>query len=77
MQRELCILHILDYCSTVWSPYILCTNINRIEAIQGHASRYMFNSFSHFSSVMAMLHKLSWQTMYAEAHILTQTVNVL
>ena len=33
-------------------------NINRIEAIQRHATRSVFNDFSHFSIVyiMAMLH---------------------
>ena len=41
---------IVDYCSTVWSLYTLC-NINRIEAIQKHATRFVFNVFSYYFSV--------------------------
>ena len=45
---------ILDYCSTIWSPYTM-SNINKIEAIQRRAARFVFKDFACFSSVTSML----------------------
>ena len=53
---------IMDYCSTVWSPYTLC-NINKAEAIQRRAARFVLNDYSRYSSVTAMLDRLSWNTL--------------
>ena len=53
---------IMDYCSTVWSPYTLC-NINKAEAIQRRAARFVLNDYSWYSSVTAMLDRLSWNTL--------------
>ena len=57
---------ILDYCSTVWSPYTIC-NINKIEAIQRRAARFVFKDFGRLSSVTSMLCKLSWPTLQETA----------
>ena len=53
---------IMDYCSTVWSPYTLC-NINKIEAIQRRAARFVLNDYYQYSSVTDMLNRLSWQPL--------------
>ena len=53
---------ILDYCSTIWSPYTM-SNINKIEAIQRRAARFVFKDFACFSSVTSMLCSLSWPTL--------------
>ena len=52
----------MDYCSTVWSPYTIC-NINKVEAIQRCAARFVLNDNSRYSSVTAMLSRLSWHTL--------------
>jgi len=49
---------IMDCCSTVWSCYIQC-NINKAEVIQRHAARFVLNDYSQYSSVTAMLDRLS------------------
>ena len=49
---------IMDYYSTVWSPYTL-RNINKIEAIQRHAARFVLNNYYQYSSVTGMLNRLS------------------
>ena len=36
---------ILDYCSTIWSPYTM-SKINKIEAIQRRAARFIFVTVS-------------------------------
>ena len=53
---------IMDYCSTIWCPYTLC-NINKVEAIQRRAARFVLNDYLQFSSVTAMLSKLSWHPL--------------
>ena len=53
---------ILDYCSTIWSPYTM-SNINKIEAIQRRAARFVFKDFAYFSSATSMLCSLSWPTL--------------
>ena len=52
----------MDYCSTVWSPYTIC-NINKVEAIQRCATRFVLSDYSRYSSVTAMLSRLSWHSL--------------
>jgi len=37
---------ILEYASTVWSPYTK-SNIAKVEMVQQKAARYVFNDFHH------------------------------
>ena len=39
------------------------SNINKIEAIQRRAARFVFKDFARFSSVTSMLCSLSWPTL--------------
>ena len=45
---------ILEYTSTVWSPYTK-SDIAKLEKVQRKAARYVFNDFSSHSSVSSML----------------------
>ena len=53
---------ILEYASTVWSPYVR-TDIARLEMVQRKAVRFVFNKFSAYSSVTSMLSQLNWQSL--------------
>ena len=47
------------YASPVWSPYTQ-TNINKIEAVQIRAARWVTNDYS--SSVTQMINRLEWRS---------------
>ena len=49
---------LLEYCSTVWSPYI-----QKIEMVQRKAARYVTNRYHNTSSVTSMLDHLEWETL--------------
>ena len=48
---------ILDYASMVWDPHTQCT-INKIEAIQWRAARYVLRHYRNTSGVKDMLEEL-------------------
>ena len=53
---------ILEYASTVWSPYTK-KNILVIEAVQRRAARFVTNTYNRTSSVTAMLFRLGWPSL--------------
>ena len=56
------IRQILEYASTVWSPYTK-KNILMIEAVQRRAARFVTNTYNRTSSVTAMLFRLGWPSL--------------
>jgi len=50
---------IMEYSATAWSPYT-ALNITKHEKVQCRAARYIFNDYSSFHSVSAMLNQLNW-----------------
>ena len=55
---------LLEYCSTVWSPYTK-EDIKKIEMVQRRAARYVTNRYHNTSSVTSMLEHLEWETLEA------------
>ena len=55
---------LLEYCSTVWSPYTK-EYIQKIEMVQRRAARYVTNRYHNTSSVTSrpMLDHLEWETL--------------
>ena len=53
---------IVEYASTVWSPYVK-SDIERLEMVQRKAARFIYNNFSAYSSVSSMLSQLNWQSL--------------
>ena len=53
---------LLEYCSTVWSPYTQ-EHIQKIEMVQLRAARYVTNRYHITSSVTSMLDHLEWETL--------------
>ena len=49
----------IEYAAAIWDPYTT-TNINRLEAVQRRAARFMFSRYSREASVTSMLHELQW-----------------
>ena len=60
---------ILEYSSTVWAPYTN-SNIDKLEAFQKHAARFVTSNYSYTSSVTAMMETLNWNTLHARRNIL-------
>ena len=52
----------VEYCSTVWSPWQNYL-IHKVEMVQRSAARYIFNDYSHTSSVSNMINTLKWKTL--------------
>ena len=52
----------LEYACTVWDPYTQ-VNVRRLDSVQRRAARHVCNRWHHTSSVSAMLHKLSWESL--------------
>ena len=50
---------LVEYASTVWNPYTK-TEINKIEAVQRRAAKYVVNNHRNRSSVSNMLQRLKW-----------------
>ena len=61
---------ILEFCCTVWSPYI-ASDIQRLEKVQRSTARYVFGDYSWHNSVTAMLDKLRWPTLSDQRYYLT------
>ena len=55
---------LLEYCSTVWSPYNQ-EDIMKIEMVQHRAARYVTNRYHKTSNVTSMLEHLEWETLEA------------
>ena len=53
---------LLEYCSTVWSPYTQ-EHIQKIEMVQRRAARYVTNIYHNTISVTSMLDHLEWETL--------------
>eukprot|EP00745_Piridium_sociabile_P028257 TRINITY_DN45450_c0_g1_i15.p1 TRINITY_DN45450_c0_g1~~TRINITY_DN45450_c0_g1_i15.p1 ORF type:complete len:218 (-),score=38.33 TRINITY_DN45450_c0_g1_i15:57-710(-) len=53
---------LLEYASSVWDPYTQ-RNIDRIEAVQRRAARFVLNRHRNTSSVSSMLEALDWPTL--------------
>ena len=52
---------LLEYCSTVWGPYIQ-ERKQKIEMVQRRAANYVTNRYHNTSSVTTMLDHLEWET---------------
>ena len=55
---------LLEYCSTVWSPYTH-EYIQKLEMVQRKAARYVTNRYPNASSVTSMLNHLDWESLEA------------
>ena len=55
----------VEYAASVWYPW-LARDKARIERVQRRAARYVYNTYSRYSSVTAMLQSLNWETL--ESH---------
>ena len=53
---------LVEYASTVWNPYTK-TEINKIEAVQRRAARYVVNNQRNRSSVSNILQRLKWRPL--------------
>ena len=51
----------VEYAASVWSPW-LAKDKAQIERVQHRAARYVYNTYSRYSSVTAMLQSLDWKT---------------
>ena len=52
----------LEYASTVWSPHT-DTDIQKVEAVQRRAARWVYRNYSYTSSVIAMMKDLNWRPL--------------
>ena len=53
---------ILEYSSTIWSPYTK-DYIYKIEMVRRRAARYVTNRYRNTSSVTSMIEHLEWETL--------------
>jgi len=60
----------MEYASAVWDPYYN-SQIQQLEKVQRRAARWIFNDYSRFSSVSAMLTELSWPSLQTRRKIST------
>ena len=54
----------------IWSPFNVI-NKAKLEQIQCRAAGYIFNYYSTFHSVSAMLNQLNWPTLESQRNYLT------
>ena len=52
----------VEYASTVWDPHTK-KNIDKVEAVQRRAARFVTSNYSTTSSVTAMIDRLEWETL--------------
>ena len=55
----------VEYAASVWSPWLARDKV-QIERVQHRAARYVYNTYSRYSSVTAMLQSVDWETL--ESH---------
>ena len=53
---------IMEYCAVIWDPFHL-NNIQKLEKVQRRAARWVLNDFSWYSSVTAIIERLSWPSL--------------
>ena len=53
---------ILEYAAVVWAPHTGC-DIERLEAVQRRAARFVMSDYNRTSSVTVMLQDLNWDTL--------------
>ena len=58
----------LEYCSPIWDPHHK-KNIQKIEAVQNRAARYVNNDYSRHSSVTTMKESMGWESLEARRKI--------
>ena len=54
----------VEYAASVWDPYTQ-TDINKIEAVQRKAARFVMADFRRESSVTEMIQQLQWESLQA------------
>ena len=54
---------IMEYASTVWSSYY-AKNIAKVESVQRHTARFIFNNYRPQCSVTSLPEKLYWPALY-------------
>ena len=64
---------VLEYSSNVWNPYT-STLINRIEAVQRRAARFVLQRYRRTSSVGDMLQELNWQSLEERRRLTSLTM---
>ena len=52
----------VEYSATVWDPHTSAT-INKLEAVQRRAARFVSSDYSPTSSVTSMLDRLGWESL--------------
>ena len=52
----------VEYAASVWSPW-LARDKAQTERVQRRAAHYVYNTYSRYSSVTAMLQSLDWETL--------------
>ena len=52
----------VEYAASVWSPWF-ARDKARIERVQCRAACYVYNTYSRYSSVTAMLQSINWETL--------------
>ena len=52
----------VEYCGAVWDPFTT-RNINKLEAVQRRAARFVTSNYSHRQSVTVLLKKLNWHPL--------------
>ena len=52
----------VEYAATVWDPHAQ-NNIQKIEAVQRRAARFVTNNYNTTSSVTAMMEQLQWESL--------------
>ena len=65
---------ILEYASSVWDPYTQ-KSIDKLEAVQRRAARFVLNQYHNTSSVHRMLDLLGWPSL--EQHRKTSCLGVM
>ena len=58
----------VEFTSTVWDPHTK-RNIDKLEAVQRKAARFVLNDYARTSSVTTMLTTLRWDTLQRRRHI--------
>ena len=53
---------ILEYAAVLWAPHTGC-DIERLEAVQRWAARFVMSDYNCTSSVTVMLQELNWDTL--------------
>ena len=52
----------MEYVAVVWAPHTRC-DVERLEAEQRRAVRFVMSDYNHTSSITVMLQDLNWDTL--------------